>query len=189
MPETGAELSVELRQGGPIPLDVEFSCDSGRILALVGPSGSGKSTLLRSIAGVYTPAEGRVACGGEVWLDTARGIDLPTRRRSVGLVFQSYALFPHLSALHNITEALGHIPPRERAEKAKALLSATRSDSRTCRGSRAGHLQGRPRRRQERSRRVCTGTFITSPHSGAPTTPVPTFASSFAKEPTLRGFS
>ena len=125
MPETGAELSVELRQGGPIPLDVEFSCNSGQILALVGPSGSGKSTLLRSIAGVYTPAEGRVACGGEVWLDTARGIDLPTRRRSVGLVFQSYALFPHLSALHNISEALGHVPPRERAEKAKALLART----------------------------------------------------------------
>jgi len=125
VPERSAHLSVELQQSGPIPLDVEFSCEPGHILALVGPSGSGKSTLLRSIAGVYTPAQGRVACSGEVWLDTERGIDLPTRRRSVGLVFQSYALFPHLSALHNVMEALGHLPAAERGQKAKALLART----------------------------------------------------------------
>ncbi len=120
-----AGLTVELREDAPIPLDVRFSCEAGQILALVGPSGSGKSTILRSIAGIYTPTAGRVSCGGEVWLDTARKIHLPTRSRSVGLVFQSYALFPHLSAFHNVMEALGHLPPRERGVRARTLLART----------------------------------------------------------------
>jgi molybdate transport system ATP-binding protein len=118
-------LTVELRQDAPIPLDANFSCDAGQMLALVGPSGSGKSTILRSIAGIYTPAAGRVSCGREIWLDTACKVHLPTRRRSVGLVFQSYALFPHLTAFHNVMEALGHLPARERGARAMALLART----------------------------------------------------------------
>lgn len=125
MHNPAAGLTVELRQDAPIPLDVRFSCDAGQMLALVGPSGSGKSTILRSIAGIYAPAAGRVSCSGEVWLDTVRKVHLPTRRRSVGLVFQSYALFPHLSAFHNVMEALGHLPAIERSVRARALLART----------------------------------------------------------------
>jgi molybdate transport system ATP-binding protein len=125
MGDTDARLSVSLRQDAPIPLDVNFSCAPGQILALVGPSGSGKSTILRSIAGIYTPAVGRVSCGGEVWLDTASGTHLAARHRSVGLVFQSYALFPHLSALHNVMEALGHLPAKDRDTQARILLART----------------------------------------------------------------
>ncbi len=75
-------------------------------LALVGPSGAGKSSVLRTIAGLLRPAEGRVALGSEVWLDTrpetGHPISLPPERRSVGLVFQEYALFPHLSVEANV---------------------------------------------------------------------------------------
>ena len=71
-------------------------------LALVGPSGAGKSSVLRAIAGLLTPDVGRVAVGGAAWLDTDRGIDLPPERRSVGLVFQEYALFPHLNVRRNV---------------------------------------------------------------------------------------
>ncbi len=71
-------------------------------LALVGPSGAGKSSVLRAIAGLLRPDEGRVALGAETWLDTARGIDLPPERRRVGLVFQEYALFPHLDVRANV---------------------------------------------------------------------------------------
>ena len=71
-------------------------------LALVGPSGAGKTTLLRAIAGLLRPAHGVIAVGDEVWLDTARAVDLSPERRSVGLVFQDYALFPHLSVEQNV---------------------------------------------------------------------------------------
>lgn len=98
-------LAVRLRQRAPIALDVRFDCDAGELLALVGPSGSGKTTILRVIAGLAECADGRVEAGGEIWLDTARGIAAPVQRRRVGLVFQNYALFPHLSALHNVAIA------------------------------------------------------------------------------------
>jgi len=125
MPKANDALHVELRQATPIALDVRFSCPAGQILALVGPSGSGKSTILRSIAGIYTPATGKISCAGEDWLDTARGVNVRARLRSVGFVFQSYALFPHLSALHNVMEALSHIPANERASRARAYLART----------------------------------------------------------------
>ena len=115
-------LAVRVRRRAPIPLDAELACAPGEILALVGPSGSGKSSLLRCIAGLLAPGEGRIVCAGETWLDTARGVDVPTPRRRIGLVFQSYALFPHLTALENVMEGLGHRPAREQPAQARALL-------------------------------------------------------------------
>lgn len=125
MSEADGSLHVMLRQDLPIPLDVAFSCAPGQILALVGPSGSGKSTILRSIAGIYTPKQGKIRCANQDWLDTERGIRVDTRQRSVGVVFQSYALFPHLSALHNVMEALIAWPVSERLLRAQALLART----------------------------------------------------------------
>jgi molybdate transport system ATP-binding protein len=92
-------------------LDLELELD-GQTVALVGPSGVGKSTLLRAVAGLLRPEQGRIALGREVWLDRATGIDLPPERRSVGLVFQEYALFPHLTVRQNV--AFGG---KERAEE------------------------------------------------------------------------
>ncbi|MCS7269158.1 MAG: ABC transporter ATP-binding protein, partial [Geminicoccaceae bacterium] len=117
-----AGLEVELGQEAPIPLSVRLACPPGELLALVGPSGSGKTTILRAIAGLFRPARGRVVADGAVWLDTRAKIDLPTRHRRVGFVFQSYALFPHMSALDNVAAAMGHRPRVERAERARALL-------------------------------------------------------------------
>lgn len=71
-------------------------------VALVGPSGAGKSSVLRAVAGLLRPERGVVALGVERWLDTSRGIDLPPERRRVGLVFQEYALFPHLDVHGNV---------------------------------------------------------------------------------------
>jgi molybdate transport system ATP-binding protein len=118
----GAGLDVRLAQAAPIPLDAALACEPGELLALVGPSGSGKSTILRVIAGLFRPREGVVRCNGDTWLDTQRGIDLPPQRRAVGLVFQHYALFPHLTALENITLALRSLPRAARDERARALL-------------------------------------------------------------------
>ncbi|KQP85457.1 ABC transporter [Methylobacterium sp. Leaf113] len=121
-------LTVRLRQGGPIPLDVDLDCGPGEMLALVGPSGSGKTTVLRTVAGLYRPVSGAVRCGGAVWLDTDAGIDVPPHRRRAGLVFQSYALFPHMTALGNVTAAMGHRPRGERDAKAQALLRMVHLD-------------------------------------------------------------
>jgi molybdate transport system ATP-binding protein len=116
-------LAVSLRQAGPIPLDVEFACDPGAVLAIFGPSGSGKTTILRSIAGLSRPLHARVRSGDDVWTDTGAGIERPPHRRAVGFVFQEYALFPHLTAAGNVMAALGHRAPSERLGRAEALLA------------------------------------------------------------------
>jgi molybdate transport system ATP-binding protein len=85
-----------------IELDVGLAVAAGETVALVGPSGAGKSTVLRVIAGLLRPDRGRVALGGETWLDTGARVDLAPERRSVGLVFQDYALFPHLTVRANV---------------------------------------------------------------------------------------
>jgi molybdate transport system ATP-binding protein len=121
-------LTVSLHQSGPIPLAVEIAAGAGETLALVGPSGAGKSTVLRAIAGLYRPAGGHIACGGERWFDAAGGINRPARSRRVGLVFQSYALFPHMSALANVAEALLDRPRHERQARAARLLEQVHLD-------------------------------------------------------------
>lgn len=126
MDETG--LTVSLAQPAPIPLAVTLTCAPGEMLALVGPSGSGKTTVLRSIAGLYRPQQGSVHCGGETWLDTAAGIALPPHQRRAGLVFQHYALFPHMTALANVTAAMGHRQAAEREAEAQRLLALVHLD-------------------------------------------------------------
>jgi len=104
-------LTVDVRQTAPVPLAANFDCHAGELVALVGPSGSGKSTLLRCIAGLMHPAQGRIGCRDEVWLDTERRLKLPPQQRRVGLVFQHYALFPHLSAQRNVALASSRADP------------------------------------------------------------------------------
>jgi molybdate transport system ATP-binding protein len=115
-------LSVSLRQPSPIPLDLEFTCNAGDVLAIFGPSGSGKTTILRSIAGLYRPAHAVVRSGLERWSDTGNGTFAPPHHRAVGVVFQEYALFPHLTARGNVMTALGHRPRGERRARADELL-------------------------------------------------------------------
>jgi molybdate transport system ATP-binding protein len=119
-------------------------------VALVGPSGAGKSSVLRATAGLLRPSSGRVAVGGSVWLDTEAGIDLPPERRSVGLVFQEYALFPHLDVRRNV--AFGG------AGRADELLERLRI-SHLAR-ARPGDLSGGERQRVALARALARGPAV-----------------------------
>lgn len=115
-------INVRLKQEAHIPLDAEFSCTAGEVLVIAGPSGSGKTTLLRSIAGLYRPAAGRIVCRGKVWFDPEQRITTPVRHRSTGMVFQHYALFPHLTTAGNIGIALDHMDRHGRRKRIMQLL-------------------------------------------------------------------
>lgn len=119
---TESAISVRLHQEAAIPLDAEFDCDSGEILVVAGPSGSGKTTLLRSIAGLYRPAAGYIQSRGAAWFDSEHRVCLPVQQRRVGMVFQHYALFPHLTAGGNIGIALGHLGRDQRRSRTARLM-------------------------------------------------------------------
>jgi molybdate transport system ATP-binding protein len=77
-----------------------------KALVLFGPSGSGKTLTLQAVAGLLTPDEGRITVDGHVLFDSAAGVNLPTRKRGVGYVFQDYALFPHMTVWNNVAFGL-----------------------------------------------------------------------------------
>jgi molybdate transport system ATP-binding protein len=112
--------------------ELELELALGReTMALVGPSGAGKTILLRLLAGLIRPERGRIEAAGVRWLDREARVDLPPERRSVGLVFQDYALFPHLSVRRNVafasperaSELLGRLGLERLAERRPHELS------------------------------------------------------------------
>ncbi len=106
---------------GDFTLDVELRCPPG-ITCIMGPSGSGKSTILATLAGLARPDRGRVVLGGDVWLDRAKGIDVAVHLRRLSYMFQGLALFPHLTAVGNVTYGMHDLPRAERQDKALGLL-------------------------------------------------------------------
>lgn len=91
---------------GILPMDIVFSARKGTITAVTGPSGSGKTTLLRQIAGLVHPDHGSIQFGDDLWLNTTAKFSLAPQHRSLGFVFQDYALFPHLTVKENLLFAL-----------------------------------------------------------------------------------
>lgn len=132
----------KLRKSYPgFELEASLEVGAGQTLALLGPSGSGKSTLLRLVAGLETPDS------GQVWLGQTNLTALPTEQRGVGMVFQDYALFPHLSVAENIAFGLREAHwERARAEaRVEELLELTHLGPH--RGKRPGALSGGERQR------------------------------------------
>ena len=115
------EVQLEKRLAG-YNLNVEFSCDADP-LAVLGPSGAGKSMTLRCIAGLERPDRGRIALDGRVLFDSSKKIDLPSRQRRIGLLFQNYALFPHLTVAENIAFGLDGLFAAERVARVKQQIA------------------------------------------------------------------
>src|SRR6478672_12401569 len=99
---------------------IDFDIPAGGFYTLLGESGCGKSTTLRCVAGLEEPDSGSIAIGGEVVTDTARGIHAPAFERDIGLVFQSYAIWPHMDVLANVAYPLKVQRPRLAAPEVKA---------------------------------------------------------------------
>ncbi|MGY1616011.1 ABC transporter ATP-binding protein [Geodermatophilus sp. SYSU D00691] len=107
---------------GAFGLELDLDVADGEVLAVLGPNGAGKSTVLRVLAGLLPPDTGRVHVGDDVWDDVAAGVHVPAHRRRLGMVFQDYLLFPHLSALENVafglrTRGTAHAEARARAAR------------------------------------------------------------------------
>ncbi|HWE62280.1 MAG TPA: ABC transporter ATP-binding protein [Chloroflexota bacterium] len=127
-------------------LSVDLAFGAG-VTAIVGPSGAGKSTLLRMVAGLMPPDSGTITLGGRLLDDAARGYHLAPGRRDVSMVFQEYALFPHLSVAANVAYGLQarHVTRTERRRRTGEMLE--RLGIGLLAGERPGRLSGGQRQR------------------------------------------
>ncbi len=124
-----AELKVDhLRKvfsiGRPAVDDVSFRAAAGEIVVLLGPSGCGKTTTLRCVAGLETPTSGEISIGHEAVSVPARGVLVPPRLRNIGMVFQSYAVWPHMTVRQNVSYPLRQrkVPRAEAGKKVDDVL-------------------------------------------------------------------
>jgi molybdate transport system ATP-binding protein len=155
------QLSVWIRtraareRGSTFTLDVEFTAAPGFTI-LFGPSGAGKTTLLDCIAGLQSPAQGRIAIGDIVLFDTASGVDIRPSRRNVGYLMQSLALFPHLTVQQNVEYGLAGLDSFERKRRCREILESFRIPALARR---------RPRQISggERQRAALARTLVTQP--------------------------
>ncbi|MGE5097977.1 MAG: ABC transporter ATP-binding protein [Betaproteobacteria bacterium] len=111
--------------------DLSLAIADGEFVTLLGPSGCGKSTTLAALAGLDVPYRGRITVGGEVFFDDARGIHLHPEQRNCGLVFQSYALWPHMTVAGNceFPLKLRNVAAAERRERVKEALKLVEMDT------------------------------------------------------------
>ena len=123
-----AKLEIDglhLRYGDtPVLQGIDAHMREGDVVCLLGRSGSGKTTLLRAIAGLEQPSKGRITIAGDVMVDAGRGVFVPPERRGLGLVFQSYALWPHRTVQDNVAYGLKlrGVGPAERGRRVAEVL-------------------------------------------------------------------
>ena len=142
---------VTRRFGETLALDdVSLRIEEGELFALLGPSGSGKTTLLRAIAGFVDPESGAIRIDGDAMRD------IPVHRRDIGMVFQHYALFPHMSVFDNVAFGLSvrHVARSEMAERVRAMLALVQLQGYEAR--RPGQLSGGQQQRVALARALVT---------------------------------
>ena len=117
-------LEVDIKKRlGSFRLNVQFAAQN-ELFALLGASGCGKSMTLKCIAGIVKPDEGRIVLDGRVLFDSKERIDLPPQQRRVGYLFQSYALFPHMTVRQNIGAGIRHVTKTVRDEKVEEKIKS-----------------------------------------------------------------
>ena len=134
-------------------LDVSLQISPG-ITILFGPSGAGKSTLLDCIAGLVRPHKGRISVGEEILFDSQLGLNRSPQTRRVAYVFQTLALFPHMSAEQNVSYGLEDLPDQERSLRVDEILKAFRVD--TLRKRYPSEISGGERQRVALARSLVT---------------------------------
>lgn len=123
LPQRQRGLLVEFeKQLANFTLQTAFTTGQ-ETLGLLGGSGSGKSMTLRCIAGVETPTQGRIILNGQTLFDAKKRINVPPHQRKIGLVFQNYALFPHMTVAQNIAFGLQHLPKATRSQQVNRQLA------------------------------------------------------------------
>ena len=149
-----ARLRKEHRSGGtPFVLDVNLEAPPG-ITILFGPSGAGKSTLLDCIAGLVRPDAGRIAIAEQVLLDSNRDINLPPQQRHVAYVFQTLALFPHMTVEENIAYGLLGSKERRNGQRVAEILEMFRVEK--LRERKPGEISGGEKQRVALARSLVT---------------------------------
>ncbi|QJS13956.1 ABC transporter ATP-binding protein [Streptomyces argyrophyllae] len=124
MPELAVENISKSFSGNTVLTDVEFTVAEGEFFTLLGPSGCGKSTTLACVAGLEDPDSGTIRVGDNVFFDGRRDTTVPPEGRNLGLVFQSYALWPHMTVADNLAFPLKlrKLPADERDRRVDAAL-------------------------------------------------------------------
>jgi iron(III) transport system ATP-binding protein len=110
--------------------NVSFDVPEGKLFTLLGPSGCGKTTTLRSIAGLERPVSGEIAVGGRIVYSSGQGIFVAPNKRNFGMVFQSYAIWPHMNVFQNVAFPLDvrKLPRKEIRERVMRVLAAVQLD-------------------------------------------------------------
>jgi molybdate transport system ATP-binding protein len=148
---------VKLRRSAagfaPFLLDVSLQIPAG-ITILFGPSGAGKSTLLDCIAGLARPDTGRIVAGEEMLFDSQSNVNCPPQARRISYVFQTLALFPHMSVEENISYGLDGTPQQERSARVEEILKAFRVEK--LRARRPAEISGGERQRVALARSLVT---------------------------------
>jgi molybdate transport system ATP-binding protein len=134
-------------------IDVSIEVSPG-ITILFGASGAGKSTLLDCVAGLARPDEGRIAVGGDVLFDSSLRIHVPAPKRRIAYVFQTLALFPHLTAEENVAYGLRHLREEQRRGRAEAILKAFHVEK--LRNQKPGEISGGEKQRIALARSLVT---------------------------------
>ncbi|MEZ5386579.1 MAG: ABC transporter ATP-binding protein [Prosthecobacter sp.] len=117
-----ADFHITHPRGPTIHGQLEMPAAQHCTTVLFGPSGCGKTTVLRCLAGLERPQQGRITFGQEVWFDASGKTCLTPQQRGIGLVFQDYALFPHLSVVENIAYGLHNLAKHEHEDRVEETL-------------------------------------------------------------------
>jgi molybdate transport system ATP-binding protein len=149
------EAEIQLRLSR-LNLDTAFTVASGEVLALLGPNGSGKSTTLRALMGLLPLTGGRVVLDGTVLEDPAQHVKIPPEKRPIGLMFQDYLLFPHLTAAENVAFGLRARGTDKKAAREKATETLARLGLDGLAEAKPGSMSGGQQQRVAMARALVT---------------------------------